>query len=318
VAKDTSGLLTSSSNSFCIDALVTTPSEFLYLATASVLQDGGVELYGFVDPASDVRTVRVERAENIIGPYQVVANLPKPTVAPYQIVYSDFSAMTDGLSYYYRLVAIDSCDALDTTSNLGRTIFAEVTKNGNVTNTVRWTPYTEFAGGVERYALYRSVDDGVFTLVNDNLTRLDTIVLDNVRAFGGGEGSFCYRVVATEGPNPDGFLAPGGLPFQARSNDACVNHEARVFIPSAFNVNSDNPENRVWRPQNIFSQPGTYELKIFDRWGSEVFSTENTQEAWNGTINGNDAPMGVYVYFIKYNSKEDYMQEEKGSLTLIR
>jgi gliding motility-associated-like protein len=92
----------------------------------------------------------------------------------------------------------------------------------------------------------------------------------------------------------------------------------KIFIPTAFNPTSDIPENRIWRPRNIFSQPNTYELRVFDRWGAEVFKSNSPENGWDGTISGSPAPMGVYVYLIKYKSKEDYIKEERGSFTLLR
>jgi gliding motility-associated-like protein len=318
VARDSSGLLTSSSNNFCINALVTTPSEFLYLASASVLPDGGAEITGFIDGASDVKFVRIERAENIIGPYELVAALPNPG-PPFRFQFSDFNARTADFSYYYRLVAVDSCDAVDTTSNIARTILTKVRKNGNMTNTVYWNHYEGFGGGVQNYALYRSVDGSTrFELVTDQIAATDTAFLDDIRAFGDGKGEFCYYVMAREGLNPDGFLQTNGDAFTALSNPFCTSHDVKIFIPNAFNPNSDIPENTVWRPRNIFSQPGTYELRVFDRWGNEVFHTDDPKNGWDGNIRGQQAPMGVYVFFVKYKSKEDFAKEERGSFTLIR
>lgn len=318
VARDVTGLLSSSSNDFCINALVTTPSDFLYLASASVLPDGGTEIYSIIDGNSDVKFVRIQRALNPIGPFDVLAAIPKPQGANPVIRFSDFGARTDDFSYVYLVTAVDSCDAVDTISNLARTMHLTVQRNGNMSNTLRWTPYSIFGGGVSRYAVFRSVDGGTFALVTDQLTDTDSAYLDDVRAFGKGNGSFCYYIVATEGANPNGFIAPNGNPFTAASNRVCVNHDVKIFIPTAFNPNSDIVENRIWKPRNIFSQPNTFEIHIFDRWGSEVFFSDNPEVGWDGSFKGAPAPMGVYVYFIKYKSKEDFMKEERGSFTLIR
>lgn len=317
-ARDTSGLLSSTSNEFCINALVTTPSDFLYLASASVLPDGGTDIYTFIDGNSDVKFIKIQRALDPIGPYDVLASIPKPGGANPVVQFSDFGARTDDFSYTYLVTAVDSCDAIDTISNFAQTMHLTVKKNGNMSNTLRWTPYAVFGGGVARYSIFRSVDGSPFSLVTDQLTDRDSAYLDDVREFGTGLGGFCYYIQATEGANPDGFLTPDGSVFTANSNRVCVNHDVKVFIPTAFNPNSDIPENRIWRPRNIFSQPNTYELRVFDRWGAEVFTSNAPNNGWDGTINGSPAPMGVYVYLIKYKSKEDYIKEERGSFTLLR
>ncbi|MDX5427984.1 MAG: gliding motility-associated C-terminal domain-containing protein, partial [Bacteroidota bacterium] len=75
---------------------------------------------------------------------------------------------------------------------------------------------------------------------------------------------------------------------------------------------------RSWGISNVFAKEGTFELKIINRWGQEVFSTTDPTERWDGTASGEKAPMGVYVYKLKYQSIDGLPQEERGTFTLIR
>ncbi|MBD8487973.1 gliding motility-associated C-terminal domain-containing protein [Echinicola sp. CAU 1574] len=61
-----------------------------------------------------------------------------------------------------------------------------------------------------------------------------------------------------------------------------------------------------------------FELKIYSRWGELIYSGS---ESWDGKMNGKEAPLGKYIYLIKYNYSYHetlHVKEEKGSFTLIR
>jgi gliding motility-associated-like protein len=74
----------------------------------------------------------------------------------------------------------------------------------------------------------------------------------------------------------------------------------------------------VWRPQNVYAESASYSLEIFDRWGNMVFTTRDEKQGWDGTIDGVEAPMGVYMYRLKYRSVQEELKDVQGSLTLLR
>jgi gliding motility-associated-like protein len=61
-------------------------------------------------------------------------------------------------------------------------------------------------------------------------------------------------------------------------------------------------------------------MKIFNRWGQEIFSTENPNEGWDGDHLNRRAPMGVYTYVINYDSYAVFEKEKliRGQVNLIR
>jgi gliding motility-associated-like protein len=290
----------------------------LYLARTTVKNDGSIESYAFIDGTADVIDFGVERADNPLGPYFVLGRIPKPTQPPYEIKFNDYSASPEGKKYWYRITSRDSCGAIDTISNIGRNIWVRAKSNGNLTNTVVWNPYQEFGGRVGKYEVYRQVDqNGAWTLAGET-GGSDTIFIDNIRPFGDARGSFCYHVRAIETDNPLGFVDEFGLSFSSRSNDVCVVQEARIFIPRAFNPNSDVQENRIWKPSNVFARTDSYELNIYNRYGERIFNTVSIDEGWDGTFKNEPAPMGVYTFLLRYKSYEGLPIEERGSLTLVR
>jgi gliding motility-associated-like protein len=317
-ATDTTGLYTSTSNSSCISSLVVQGSRLLYLGHATVKTDESIEIYAFIDGEADVIDYGIERADDSIGPYIVLGRIPKPTTGPWAIKFTDYSAQSGSNRYFYRVSSKDSCGAVDTISNLGRNLLLQIRANGNLTNTLAWNPYEDWGGIVESYEVYREVDNNGQWVLAATLGTNDTSYVDDISPFKDGKGAFCYYVKAIEGNNPLGFVNEFGFPFNSVSNTACVTHDARVFIPSAFNPGSDYLENTIWKPTNVFARENSYTLFVMNRWGEKVFQTTSVDEGWDGTFQGSDQPVGVYTYSINYRSLEGLPIEERGSFTLVR
>lgn len=91
-----------------------------------------------------------------------------------------------------------------------------------------------------------------------------------------------------------------------------------IALPNAFTPNADN-KNDFFRP--IFNCPtAQYSLKIFNRYGQEIFTTDNPMDKWEGKINGRDAELGVYYYLLKVTFAIPNAKEEmyKGDISLLR
>ena len=58
---------------------------------------------------------------------------------------------------------------------------------------------------------------------------------------------------------------------------------------------------------------GPCEVNIFNRWGSQVFSSTNYNNDWQGTFNGNPLQEGTYYYVIKCSNEAI----RKGSISII-
>ena len=93
-----------------------------------------------------------------------------------------------------------------------------------------------------------------------------------------------------------------------------------LYVPSAFSPNGDG-SNDLFLPrgQDLLA----YHLRIFNRWGTVIFETQNIDEGWDGrTASGQLAPEGVYVWMVDYAGQRirgsDYRKQEAGTVTLIR
>ncbi|MGZ3903314.1 MAG: choice-of-anchor tandem repeat GloVer-containing protein [Bacteroidia bacterium] len=92
-----------------------------------------------------------------------------------------------------------------------------------------------------------------------------------------------------------------------------------VTIPNVFSPNGDNV-NDYW---TII--PSHKELlkdlsvSVYDRWGQEVFRSEDKNFSWNGrATNGENCTDGTYYYVLKYTDQKKQQFSAKGFLTLTR
>ncbi len=116
-------------------------------------------------------------------------------------------------------------------------------------------------------------------------------------------------------------LAPGSYQVLVLDNNQCsvVNtfevataDEDCIAIPTVFSPNGDGI-NDTWILRNM--DLNNAKLKVFNKWGLEVFSTVGYARPWDGTHNGSLVPSGTYYYILDPANGESPMN---GSITLIR
>lgn len=93
--------------------------------------------------------------------------------------------------------------------------------------------------------------------------------------------------------------------------------ECPLFVPNAFSPNNDgkNDEFKLMGANHVILT----KFSIYNRWGQEVFSTQSTEDSWNGNFKGAEAEMGTYFYLVQYqcnyNGKDITLT---GDVILIR
>lgn len=96
--------------------------------------------------------------------------------------------------------------------------------------------------------------------------------------------------------------------------------EVRWFMPNAFTPDEDS-ENEFFRGNGIMLGIRDFEMRIWDRNGSTIFTSNDWTIGWNGRIqnDGRQAPEGTYFYQVRYiKPRETEVTEGIGELTLIR
>ncbi len=83
------------------------------------------------------------------------------------------------------------------------------------------------------------------------------------------------------------------------------------FAPSAFSPDGDGI-NEIWQPEVKGAR--LYRLDIFDRWGTNIFSTTDPKQGWSAT----DYPVGTYAFKAWISEWGPLEKEYNGSITLIR
>jgi gliding motility-associated-like protein len=89
-------------------------------------------------------------------------------------------------------------------------------------------------------------------------------------------------------------------------------------IPNAFSPNGDGANDKfriVGLPVENITK---FNLQIFNRWGQVVFSTTDIMDSWDGRMNGQDCPPGLYAWAIFYEDNKKVRVSNKGSLMLVR
>jgi gliding motility-associated-like protein len=95
------------------------------------------------------------------------------------------------------------------------------------------------------------------------------------------------------------------------SPDSCLKN---IFVPNTFTPNGDGM-NDVLYLRTINSKKILF--RIYNRWGEEIFRTENLHEGWDGTYKGEKLRSQVFVYQADVTFYDDSQKVQKGNLTLV-
>lgn len=93
-----------------------------------------------------------------------------------------------------------------------------------------------------------------------------------------------------------------------------INPEECLMIPNTFTPNGDN-YNDTWVIENLDLYPNAT-VKVFNKWGNEIYDTEIPYTPWDGMYRGNPLPSEVYYYIIILGNDEG--NEYTGTITILR
>jgi len=94
-----------------------------------------------------------------------------------------------------------------------------------------------------------------------------------------------------------------------------VDPEFYFYIPNTFTPNSDT-HNQTFYGTGVGVV--SYQMIIFDRWGSQVFESNAMDFPWNGTKNGHPVQQGVYTYMFNIVSIKGQTHQYVGHVNLVR
>ncbi len=94
-------------------------------------------------------------------------------------------------------------------------------------------------------------------------------------------------------------------------------------LPNAFSPNGDGL-NDFFDYYSLFITTeqhqgyNDYDIKINNRWGDQVFESNNMNLPWDGTYKNTPAPFGVYLYKIKFTDGTEKVSNISVLLHLLR
>lgn len=114
----------------------------------------------------------------------------------------------------------------------------------------------------------------------------------------------------------------------ARHENGCIDTISKMlrvglnisyFLPNAFTPNNDGI-NDVYIGTGSIAGIQDFTMKIFNRWGEQIYYSEDPRAGWNGRKNnkGTVQANGVYVCLVRYKTDKDEIRELKSFATLIK
>ena len=89
-----------------------------------------------------------------------------------------------------------------------------------------------------------------------------------------------------------------------------------ILVPKSFTPNGDGV-NDVLYPYLTGIQTFQY-FKVYNRFGKLMFETNNPDVGWNGSLNGTQQPMAIYIWVSAGIATDGSLIQRKGETLLLR
>ncbi len=138
-----------------------------------------------------------------------------------------------------------------------------------------------------------------------------TLTLSNFASYLWSDGTTDPSVVITR---------PGTYSIEVIDRNNCILTDELVVTEGcnlevgAANIFSPNDDmiNDTWSP-TFNEMPSIYQLSIFDRYGNQVFTSNDLTQTWDGQLENNELSSGVYIWRVEADGQMFW-----GDVTLIR
>ncbi len=233
---------------------------------------------------------------NADGPFSVVTVQQSP-------LFTDSTADASRRVYTYTVTESDSCGNLSGPGNIARTILLKAKARPDNISVIEWTPYEQWSGGVLTYIIEEMRDSLFGTLVS---LGGGTYNYTDEAFYREGQPQKCYRIRADEN---------GGNSRRSYSNVVCVPYLPVIWVPNAFSPNDDGHNDSL-----LITGIGIrdYELKIYDRWGSLVYTGSSLAQPWDGKMNGRPIAESIYLYRITARGSTGEPVYVSGTITVLK
>lgn len=119
--------------------------------------------------------------------------------------------------------------------------------------------------------------------------------------------------------HPGTYSVEADLDGCKTTDEIVVRKDCYSDVPNAFTPNNDGVNDYFFPRQFLSEGIAGFRMTIFNRWGEKIFETTRTDgRGWDGTLNGKEQPVGVYIYVIDVEYKNKATEHYEGNVTLIR
>ncbi|MEM6360753.1 MAG: gliding motility-associated C-terminal domain-containing protein [Bacteroidota bacterium] len=214
--------------------------------------------------------------------------------------YLDEGLNTDETRYCYQISPLDECGNRNTDGVIACSMLLSGAIAADNTVTLDWTEYEGWSQGVANYIIEKSYSNNDAPDGNSALAEFQEI--DDNPA----EQVIFYRIQALP---LDNSLEP------VYSNTLTLIKPNNIYYPNAFTPDGDGT-NDTFAVNGRFIV--SYDLRIFNRWGEEIFNSTSPDIAWDGTREGKPLPLGAYAFKADITDQAGREITKAGSVLLIR
>ncbi|MBI3510018.1 MAG: gliding motility-associated C-terminal domain-containing protein [Bacteroidetes bacterium] len=121
----------------------------------------------------------------------------------------------------------------------------------------------------------------------------------------------CYQVVLTV-TSVDGCV-------DTVSHPVCLEPDVMIYVPNAFTPDGNNT-NDIFNAVCLGIDPDKFQMWIYDRWGNQIFYTDDINKGWDGRVMGHPdvAQIDTYVWKIKATDLLGKQHSLLGKVSLIK
>ncbi len=262
---------------------------------SSIVSETGSALTWLQDPAFTPAEYTIIKSTN--GNYSFLAKTTTQT-------YADASYLTESNSCY-KISYTDACLNASPLSNEACPIQLTGLLMADNNITLSWSPYnTGWKNGVRDYTVQKFTAQGQLLETYNNISTTNFPDPNAPQDF----ANQTYVYVVTANANDVGVS-------ESISNAFVITKEPYLTYPTAFSPRGNILDNQIFK---VFGQyVSSFELRIFNRWGQEMFYTNDFDIGWDGTYNGGLMPEGTYVFTAKITDQEGRTFDRSGTVVLL-
>lgn len=163
------------------------------------------------------------------------------------------------------------------------------------------------------------------------IENLDEIEFTNTSS---GEGNLSHhwyfndnKGFSTTNKNPNYFYSEPGdfrVALVTTNNFGCadtllksihVEADFALYVPNTFTPNDDNKNDAF---KAVVRSTKLFDMKIYDRWGTEIFHSKSPNDGWDGTYKGEACKQDTYTWIIVLTNNAGERIVKTGIVVLMR